>query len=96
MSKKISIRISKDLYEKLNEEWQKYGYRSLSAYIVARLEKGTVIEIEGSRELAKALFQMIKTCQLNVCGRRRVECPSLNLLMTKIEELINCIKLLDM
>lgn len=96
MSKKISIRIPEELNEKLSIEWQKYGYRSLSAYIVARLEKGTVVEIEGSRELAKALFQMIKVCQSNICARRRVECPSLSSLMTKIEELIVCIKSLDM
>ena len=92
MSKKISLRIPEELYERLSLEWQKFGYRSLNAFVVARLEKETVIEIEGGRELAKALFQMSGICHQNACGRRREKCPSLDLLMIRIERLIDCIK----
>ena len=56
MSKKITIRIPTNLLEILQEESSRFGYKSVSSYIVRILEKRTVTEISGGAELAKAIF----------------------------------------
>ena len=88
MSKKVTIRIPSDLYEDLQEESFRFGYRGVSGYIVRILEKRIITEISGGAELAKAIFSLLTSKNnFEKEGKEKEICQSLGSLMTKIERL---------
>lgn len=90
MKRKISLRIDEGLYLKLSNESKKFGYRSVSSYMELLLEKRTVVEIAGGTELSKAIFRYLRTTDNRSEEQKEAEiCQSLNLLMTRIEQVMN-------
>ncbi len=88
MSKKITIRIPTNLLEILQEESSRFGYKSVSSYIVRILEKRTVTEISGGAELAKAIFCLLNSQNASENGEREKEiCQLSGSLMTGIAHL---------
>ena len=83
MSKKITIRIPTNLLEILQEESSRFGYKSVSSYIVRILEKRTV-----TAELAKAIFCLLNSQNASENGEREKEiCQLSGSLMTGIAHL---------
>lgn len=88
MSRKITIRIPSNLLEVLQEESSRFGYKSVSSYIVRILEKRTVTEISGGAELAKAIFCLLNSQNASDNEEREKEiCQLSGSLMTGIAQL---------
>lgn len=93
MSIKVTVRIDEELHDKLTDEYKRFGYRSLNAYVCKLLKHRKVIEVSYGDEVASIIHQ-IRTCIDNprISERGRLLCRSYDLLMTEIEKLRNCVE----
>lgn len=93
MSIKVTIRMEEGLYDRLQDECKRFGYRSLNAYICKLLKQRKVVEISYGDEIASIIHQIKITDADPRLRERRVQlCQLYDSLMTGIEKLRNCVE----
>lgn len=94
MKRKLTIRVIPSLYDRLWEEYQRYGYRSLSAYVCKLLKERQIIEISGGNELASAIHKIQALAANEIWTKKRREelCQLYDSLMIEIERLRSCVE----
>lgn len=97
MSKKLTIHIDDELYNDLQAECKRFGYRSMSAYINKMLKQRKIVEIAHGSELASVIHQIktLVTGDNRLIERREKLCQSYGSLMIEIEQLRNCVESLN-
>lgn len=98
LDRKVTIRIEEQMYERLENETKKFGYRSLNSYIGAILSKRILVEVSGGCDLANIMHQIRSlNCEdPNLVERRVRLCQLYDSLMTAIETMRSCIESSDM